>query len=45
MMRRKIDSFLLRLRYLKLLAEIYILIALIGVRRELNFRKANLNTQ
>jgi hypothetical protein len=40
MMRRRVNSFLLRVRYLKLLAEINILIGLNGVRRELDFRKA-----
>jgi hypothetical protein len=40
MMRKRVNSFLLRLRYLKLLAEINILIGLNGVRRELDFRKA-----
>ena len=45
MIRKRVNSFLSRLQCLKLLAEIYILFALMGVRRELNFRKANLNTQ
>ena len=40
MMRRRVNSFLLRLRYLKLLAEINILMGLNGVRRELDLRKA-----
>ena len=40
MIRKRVNSFLLKLRYLKLLAEINILIGLNGVRRELDFRKA-----
>lgn len=40
MMWRKVNSFLLRLRYLKVLAEIYILIGLIEFRREFDFSKA-----
>jgi hypothetical protein len=40
MMRGKVSSFLLRLRYLKLLAEIYILIAFNGFRKKLDFSKA-----
>lgn len=43
MMWKKVNSFLLRLRYLKLLAEIYIRIAFIEFRRELDFRRQNLN--
>ena len=39
MLRRKMNSFLLRLRYLKLLAEIKVLIGLSGVRRESGFQK------
>jgi hypothetical protein len=40
MRQRKVNSFLLRLRYLKLLAEIKVLIGLSGIRRDLDFRKA-----
>ena len=40
MVRKRVYSFVLRLRYLKLLAEINILIRLSGVKRELDFRKA-----
>ena len=40
MLRKKIDSFLLRLRYLKLLAEIKVLIGLSGIRKDLDFRRA-----
>ena len=39
MIRKRVNSFLLKLRYLKLLAEINILIGLNGVKREVNFRK------
>jgi hypothetical protein len=38
--RKRVNSFLLKLRYLKLLVEINILIGLNGVKRELDFRKA-----
>jgi len=40
MMRRRLNSFLLRLRYLKLLVEIYRLIGLNRVGRKLDFNKA-----
>lgn len=40
MIRRRVNSFLLRLRYLKLVAEVNILIGVNGVKRELDFRKA-----
>ena len=40
MIRKRVNSFLLKLRYLKLLAEINILIGLNGVKKELDFRKA-----
>ena len=40
MIRKRINSFLLKLRYLRLLAEINILIGFNGVRRESDFRKA-----
>jgi hypothetical protein len=40
MLRKKIGSFLLRLRYLKLQAEIKVLIGLSGIRRDLDFRGA-----
>jgi hypothetical protein len=40
MIRKRVNSFFLKLRYLKLLAEINILIGLNGVKRELGFRKA-----
>ena len=39
MMRKRVNSFLLKLRYLMLLAEINVLIGLSGVRRELDLRK------
>ena len=39
MMRKKVNSFLLKLRYLMLLAEINVLIGLSGARRELDLRK------
>ena len=37
--RKRVYSFILRLRYLRLLAEINILIALTGVKRDSDFRK------
>jgi len=40
MIRKRINSFLLRLRYLELLAEIKVLIGLSGIRRDLDFRRA-----
>jgi hypothetical protein len=40
MMRKRVNHFLLKLRYLMLLAETNILISLSGVRRELNLTKA-----
>ena len=40
MMLKRVNSFLLRLQYLKLLAEIKVLIGLSGIRRDLDFRRA-----
>lgn len=40
MMRKRVNSFLLKLRYLMLLAEINVLISISGVRRDLDFRRA-----
>jgi hypothetical protein len=40
MTQKRVNSFLLKLRYLKLLVEINILIGLNRVKREVNFRKA-----
>jgi hypothetical protein len=40
MIRKRVNSFLSELRYLKLLAEINILIGLNGVKKGLDFRKA-----
>jgi hypothetical protein len=40
MMRKRVNSFLLKLRYLTLLAEINVLIGLNGVKKELDFRRA-----
>jgi hypothetical protein len=40
MMRKKVNSFLLKLRYLMLLVEINVLSGLSGVRRDLDFRRA-----
>jgi hypothetical protein len=39
MVRKRVYSFLLRLRYLRLLAEINILFGLKGIKRESDFRK------
>ena len=39
MVRKRVYSFILRLRYLKLLAEINILIGLRGIKKESDFRK------
>jgi hypothetical protein len=40
MIRKRVNSFLSRLRYSKLLAEIRVLIGLSGIRRDLDFRGA-----
>jgi hypothetical protein len=40
MLQKKIDAFLLRLRCLKLLAEIKVLVGLSGIRRDLDFKRA-----
>jgi hypothetical protein len=40
MLRKKIDAFLLRLRCLKLLAEIKVLVGLSRIRRDLDSRRA-----
>jgi len=40
MIRKRVNSFLSRLRYLKLLAEVKVLIGLSGIRRDLDFRGA-----
>jgi hypothetical protein len=40
MMWRKVNSFSFKLRYLKLLVEIYSLMGLNGFRRKLDFNKA-----
>jgi hypothetical protein len=40
MMRKRVNSLLLRLRYLRLLLEIHLLMGLSGVRREADLRKA-----
>jgi len=40
MIRKRIISFLLKLRYLKLLAEIYVLMRLSAIRRNQDFRRA-----
>jgi hypothetical protein len=40
MIRKRAHSLLLRLRYLKLLAEIEVLISMSGIRRDLDFRIA-----
>jgi hypothetical protein len=40
MIQKKINAFLLRLRYLRLLLEINVLMGLSGARRDLGLRKA-----